>query len=151
MKRFAFRLERLLQIREVAEKDKARALGLAMREEEAQREAARIGLNRLEDARAQVSGTRGRPALAGTMRNLELAVEQLTVQAQALDEAHAKGLERVETERHQFEEARMAKRVIERLREQRRETWTIELARYEQSLSDETASFLAREHNGRDE
>ncbi len=44
----------------------------------------------------------------------------------------------------------MAKRVIERLKEQRREAWNQEFARYEQSLSDETASFLARD-NGRDE
>ncbi len=148
MKRFTFRLERLLQIRESAEKEQARALGLAMRDEETQRQAALDGQGRLEEARTQVVASRGRPTLAGTMQNLELAVEQLALQSRALDEAHAKSLERVETERHRFEEAHMAKRVIERLREQRRETWTLELARYEQNLSDETASFLARENRG---
>ncbi len=45
--------------------------------------------------------------------------------------------ERLEAERSQFEQARMARRVIERLREQRREAWGEELSRHEQGVSDE--------------
>lgn len=151
MKRFTFRLERVLQLRESAEKERARILGLALRDEEQARIAADEGLARLEEAREQYHRISRAPAQAGLLRNLELSVEQLTHQHALLSEAHAKCVAQVEVERAAFEEARMAKRVIERLKEQRREAWNQELARYEQSLSDETASFLARENSERDE
>jgi flagellar export protein FliJ len=150
VKRFTFRLERLLQIREAAEQEKARLLGVALREEETAKQAAIDGQARLDQARDQLTRISQAPAQAGLLRNLELSVEQLTHQLRQLNEAHAKTVAQVDAERILFEEARMAKRVIERLKQQRRETWNQELARYEQSLSDETASFLARE-NGRDE
>jgi flagellar export protein FliJ len=150
VKRFTFRLERLLQIREAAEQEKARLLGVALQAEESARLAAIAGQERLEEARGQLARISQAPAQAGLLRNLELSVEQLTHQLHRLSEAHAKAEAMVDTERAVFEEARMAKRVIERLKNQRREAWNQELARYEQSLSDETASFLARE-NGRDE
>lgn len=151
MKRFTFRLERLLQLRESAEQERARILGVALRDEEQAKVSADEGQARLEEARDQYGRIARAPAAAGLLRNLELTVEQLTHQSALLNEAHAKSVERVDVERAQFEEARMAKRVIERLKEQRREAWIQELARYEQSLSDETASFLARENSERDE
>lgn len=151
MKRFSFRLERVLQLREAAEQEKARALGLALRDEEQAKRDAETGKQRLAEARAQLRRISGAPAQAGLLRNLELSVEQLSHQYALLSEAHAKSTERVSIERAAFEEARMAKRVIERLKVQRREAWNQELARYEQGLSDETASFLARENGGRDE
>jgi flagellar protein FliJ len=150
VKRFTFRLERLLQLREAEEQEKARALGVALQEEEGAKQAAAEGQARRDDAAGQLARISQAPAQAGLLRNLELSVEQLTHQLHLLNEAHVKALARVEVERGAFEEARMAKRVIERLKEQRREAWNQEFARYEQSLSDETASFLARE-NGRDE
>ena len=56
MKQFSFRLQRLLQLREAAEKDRARQLGEALREEEARREALRQSQERLETARDQTAG-----------------------------------------------------------------------------------------------
>ena len=150
MKRFTFRLERLLQLREAAEQEKARNLGVALQEEDVAKQAVTEGQARRDEAVGQLARISQAPAQAGLLRNLELSVEQLTHQLHLLNEAHAKALARVDAERSAFEEARMAKRVIERLKEQRREAWTQELARHEQSLSDETASYLARE-NGRDE
>lgn len=150
MKRFSFRLERLLQIREAAEKEMARLLGVALQDEETARQVAAAAQAKLEEARGQYVRISVKPAQAGLLRNLELSIEQLTHQWSVLNEAHAKALVRVDEARAVFEEARMAKRVIERLKEQRRDAWNQELARYEQSLSDETASFLARE-NGRKE
>lgn len=151
MKRFSFRLERLLQLREAEEQERARQLGLALHDEEQAREAMEQGQARLWAAQEQLSRITRAPAQAGLLRNLELSVEQLTHQVALLSEAHGKCVEKVDAERARFEEARMAKRVIERLKEQRREAWNQELARYEQSLSDETASFLARENSGRNE
>lgn len=150
MKRFSFRLERLLQIREAAEEEKARLLGVALQEEEAAQLALNAGQAKLGEAREQLARISQAPAQAGLLRNLELSVEQLTQQVQLLHDARGKATALVEVARAAFEEARMAKRVIERLKDQRREAWVQELARYEQSLSDETASFLARE-NGRKE
>lgn len=151
MKRFSFRLERLLQLRESAEKERARLLGVALQAEDAARIAADEGQARLDEAREQYSQISRAPAQAGLLRNLELSVDQLSHQVALLREAHAKSSARVEEERVQFEEARMAKRVIERLKQQRRDAWNVELARYEQGLSDETASFLMRERGGGDE
>lgn len=151
MKRFSFRLERLLQLRESAEKEQARMLGVALQDEEQARQELQRREVRLDEARTQLARIAQAPAQAGLLRNLELSVEQLTHQVSLLFEAHARCIQKVEAERAKFEEARMAKRVIERLKDQRREAWNQELARYEQSLSDETASFLARENSGRNE
>jgi flagellar export protein FliJ len=149
MKRFAFRLERLLQLRAAAERAQARQLVQALREEAADREAVRESEVRLAEARAQLVTTPKELSQAGTLRNLELAIDALADQVRALSLTHERSLERVETERHGFEQARMARRVIERLREHRREVWGDELARYEQGESDENALQQARS-NGRE-
>ena len=137
MKRFAFRLERLLQLREAAERAQARQLAGALRQEEADREAVRESEIRLAEARAQLVTTPRELSQAGTLRNLELAIDALADQAREWSQTHEQSLERLETERHEFERARMARRVIERLREHRRETWGDELTRHEQGESDE--------------
>ena len=149
MKRFAFRLERLLQLREAAERAQARQLADALRQEEAHREAARESEIRLAEARAQFATTPRELSQAGTLRNLELAIDALADQARESSQTHEQSLERVASERHEFEQARMARRVIERLREHRRETWGDELTRYEQGESDENALQRARS-NGRE-
>jgi flagellar export protein FliJ len=139
MKRFAFRLERLLQLRELAERDQARLLAQALREEEARREALVDSERRLAEARAQFATTPRELSQAGTLQNLDLTIEVLASTMRELNQSHEQSLERVEAERHQFEQARMARRVIERLREHRREAWGSEMSRYEQGESDETA------------
>ena len=139
MKRFAFRLDRLLQLRALAEREQARALALALREEERRRAAVRLSEAELAQARAQFAVTPRELSQAGTLQNLELTVLALAERVNSLSREHEESLERVESERHQFEQARMARRVIERLREQRREAWTGEVARWEQRVADETA------------
>lgn len=139
MKRFSFRLERVLQLREMAEREQARALAQALREEEERRAAALAGEARLAQARHQFLETPRELSQAGTLQNLDLAVEALTAELRRLAEHHEQSLERLEAERSQFEQARMARRVIERLREQRREAWGEELSRHEQDVSDEVA------------
>ncbi len=148
MKRFAFRLERILELRQAAEKERARELAQALNEEEAGREALRQGETRLAEARAQLSGTARVGLRAGTFRNLELSVSALTRQADELAATHEQALERLEAERQQYEQARRDRRVLERLREQRRVAWTGEYQRWEQGINDETALGRVRLEKG---
>ncbi len=146
MKRFAFRLDRLLQLREAAEKERARQLGEALKEEEQRREALRQSQERLADAQDQLSSTPREMSQAGTLRNLELTVDALAGQARSLEDTHEQSVERVEEERVRFEQARVARRVIERLREHRREAWEVEMNRHEQGVNDEVGQ---RAHGSR--
>lgn len=148
MKQFSFRLQRLLQLREAAEKERARHLGEALREEEARREALRQSQERLETARDQLMATPNEMMQAGTLRNLELSLEMLAGQARSLEDTHLKSLEKVEEERMRFEQARVARRVIERLREHRREAWDVEVNRLEQGINDEAGQ---RAHGAREQ
>jgi flagellar export protein FliJ len=148
LKRFAFRLERVLELRQAAEKERARELAQALNEEEAGREALRQGVARLAEARTQLSGTTGAGPRAGTLRNLELSVIVLSRQAEELQASHERCLERLEAERQHYEQSRRDRRVLERLREQRREAWAGEYQRWEQAISDETALGRARLERG---
>lgn len=143
MKRFRFRLERLLQLRESTERERARELGAALHDEAARRAEALAGEGRLAEAHAQRSGTSGGMAQAGTLRNLDLAIEALARTSRALSDQHERSLEKVEHEHRQFEQARMAKRVLERLREQRHDAWLEAYKRWEQEQNDEAAGQRA--------
>ena len=107
MKRFAFRLERLLQLREASEKERARELGQARREEEARRAAVLESEARLIEAREQFQTTPRELSQAGTLQNLELAMESLSENVRRLSETHEQSLERLEAER-------LMKRLVER-------------------------------------
>lgn len=137
MKQFTFRLERLLQLREAAEKDHARQLTDALKEEESRREEMRASQEKLAEAREQYASRPREMSQAGMLRNLKLTIEALAGQARSMEDTHGKSLERVNEERARFEQARMAKRVIQRLREHRREAWGVEMNRHEQIQNDE--------------
>lgn len=137
MKQFTFRLDRLLQLREAAEKDQARQLGDALREEETRRSELKASQEKLAEAREQYSSRPREMSQAGMLRNLELTIEVLAGQARSLEDTHVKSLERVNEERVRFDQARVAKRVIQRLREHRKEAWGVEVNRQEQILNDE--------------
>ncbi|MBK8005960.1 MAG: flagellar export protein FliJ [Gemmatimonadetes bacterium] len=148
MKRFTFRLERLLQLREAAEQERARELASARHEEEARRNDAEEAARRLEEARRQAAESHAGYMQAGTLRNLELSIGALTVQRQAAAQQHEQSLERLEAERQQYEAARRDRRVIERLREQRHAAWGEEYNRWEQGVLDETASTRSSRASG---
>ena len=140
MKRFAFRLERLLQLRESTERERARELGAALREEAGRRAEAHAGEERLLQARAQLATTASGFSHAGTLQNLGMAVDALALEWKSMSDKHERSLDKVEMERRQFEQARMAKRVLERLRKQRHDTWVDAWNRWEQGQLDESAS-----------
>jgi flagellar export protein FliJ len=98
----------------------------------------RASQEKLAEAREQYGSRPREMTQAGMLRNLELTIEALAGQARSLEDTHVKSLERVNEERTRFEQARMAKRVIQRLREHRKEAWGVEMNRQEQIQNDET-------------
>ncbi|MCG0237971.1 MAG: flagellar export protein FliJ [Firmicutes bacterium] len=139
MKRFRFRLQRLLDLRE-QEVDAARRELAAARQAVATAEAGLrtvegLVRRRLDDAARQEA--LGSPALDFVLRRLQIAGLLRT-----LAEARA-GLEaarQVEAERRQELVAALGRaRTLERLRDRRREEWRAEAARAEQAELDELA------------
>ncbi|MEP6571541.1 MAG: hypothetical protein ABJD11_02565 [Gemmatimonadota bacterium] len=140
MKRFVFRLDRLLQLRTAAERERARSLVASMRQEEEQRRVYQASAERLAGVTEQLRSTPKPLRTAGTLSNLELTLKAARVDIQAAEVAHGESLNRVEEEIRTFEEARVARRAIERLKEQRRATWHVESSREDQHDCDEVAS-----------
>jgi flagellar FliJ protein len=141
VKRFRFRLQRVLDLREQHEKDRARSLGEAQSDEQRQRERLEEAASRLESAAASVRGKAAvEPVPAGTLRNLGLAVEAAQENVNRAEDRHREAQANVEEERARFHEARKDRRVVERLRERREETWTEEATRADQKEIDQIAA-----------
>lgn len=140
MKRFNFRLERIRELRERAERQRAAALGLAMRAEQESLEAldrARRDHERAGESAAQAAGAQTLPA--GTLGNFELArdaaVLRIEASGQELDAARV----RVGEEQALYGESRRDLRVVERLKEKRFEAWREAGAREDQKETDSVA------------
>ena len=145
MTRFRFRLDRVLQLRARAEREQARALGDALREEAKRAEQVRDAESSLERSAEQIAEA-GRTELpAGVLANLgfarHVAQVKCDVAKEDLDEAGRK----VEEERGQFDEKRRDRRTIERLREQRHDEWQLDQSRQEQKETDGLNSGRSRE------
>jgi flagellar export protein FliJ len=139
MKGFVFRLERLLQLRSSAERERAQVFGQAMRKEETQRQALQQASERLGSCGEQIAGVLDSVAPAGALTNLGLAIEAAVRQVELAETSHQAALDQVRQERELFSQARVERRVVERLREKRRAAWTEEAARVEQSEQDSVA------------
>jgi flagellar export protein FliJ len=139
MKGFVFRLERLLELRSTAERERAQALGQAMRTEQSQREALEEASERLGSCGDQIAGVLDNVAPAGALTNLRLAIEAAMRQVDSATLSHQAALDQMQQERELFSRARVERRVVERLREKRRAAWTEEAARAEQSEQDSVA------------
>ena len=144
MKRFSFRLERVLQLRRAAEQEQARVLADARREEEERRRLAEESATRFALTVRQLSATPTDLRTAGTLSNLMLTLEVAEAVAAAASALHQEALIKVETELDGFDRARQARRAIERLREHRQTDWQQEMSRVEQHEIDEVAARLPR-------
>ena len=140
MKRFAFRLERLRELRERAERERAALLGHAMREEDERRETlaqARGEVDRMGTQAAALPG--GGPVSAGLLQSVDrargVAEERVDAAVESLQAAN----ERMETERGRYGDARRDLRVVEKLKERRFDAWRELGAREERKESDEVA------------
>ena len=139
MKGFVFRLERLLQLRSRTERERAQALGQAMRKEEAQRQVLEEASARLGRCGEQIAGVLDDVAPAGALTNLGLAIEAALRHMESAAESHQAALDQMQQERELFSQARVERRVVERLREKRHAAWTEEASRVEQSELDSVA------------
>jgi len=139
MKRFVFRLERLLQFRHSMEREEARRLGEAQRAQEEQRRLAAQAASRVTAAQAQIAAAPPHCRTAGTLTNLTLVIDAARTAQAAAEAAHREAVTRVEAERARYEEARQARRTVERLRERRQEDWHQDVSREDQQTIDEIA------------
>jgi flagellar export protein FliJ len=147
VKRFAFRLERLLQFRTRAERERAQALGLALRAEQDRREARDEAARRLGRVGEQLAGDGVSITSAGALCNLGLTVEAAADRVEAAERCHHESLARVESEQERYGEARKERRIVERLREHRHGIWTEDLKRHEQQELDGVMRHQARERS----
>jgi flagellar FliJ protein len=140
MKRFRFPLQRVLQLREQMELERAAALGQAQRDEQARRDAVDQAEARLDRTAEQLREAAGTVTTAGALRNLGLTVDAAQSHLEAVEDQHRAAQEAMETEQERFGEARKERRVVERLRDRRHEAWTFETSREEQKNQDEIAA-----------
>ncbi len=149
MKPFRFALERLLWLRGLRERERARSLGVALSDERDQREAlarARAGLERAGEQAAALPEA-ARPA--GSVRNLGLTLQAAALAADVVAESHRDAVESVAREQERFGEARQERRVLEKLREKRRIGWNEDSVRAEQRESD-SLTDARRQSRGED-
>lgn len=147
MKRFSFRLERLLEFRHSMEREGARRLGEAQRAQEEQRRRVEECAARVADAQAQLAAAPPHCRTAGTLTNLTLLLDAARAAHTYAIAAHREAMTRVDAERVKYEEARQARRTIERLRDRRFEDWQQAVVREDQQVIDEIA--LRQHRDGR--
>jgi flagellar export protein FliJ len=140
VKRFAFRLERLRELRERAERERAAGLGHAMREEQARQLALDHARRELERAGTQAAllPTAG-PVTAGLLQNLDRARDAAEGRVDEATDSLRGANERVGVERERYGLARRDLRVVEKLKEKRLDAWREAGAREERKETDEAA------------
>ncbi|HEX3928997.1 MAG TPA: flagellar FliJ family protein [Gemmatimonadales bacterium] len=138
MKRFTFRLQGLLHLREAMERMHGRALGHAEQHAHGRRNESAESDSQLADVQAQ-AGDDGAVRPAGMWHAFSLSVEAARTRAEAdakaladADAAHAAELQR-------FSEARIARRALERLRDIKVSEWGVDVVRAERNEMDEVA------------
>jgi flagellar export protein FliJ len=140
MKRFAFRLQRLLELRARAERLEAAAMGAAMRVEDRQRRAlAELEAAERRAAEQAAAQSSAGPATAGQRAHLDLARESLGRHAEQAGGDVADAAARTEEARAAWGLRRKDRRAVERLRERRLEAWREEGSREEQRTMDDLA------------
>jgi len=139
MKKFRFRLDRVLSLRERAEQERAQQMAIARASEESERERlahARDALARAGDAATPSPGTAIR---AGALRNARLSVDAARGALDSCHDAHRRAIEHMVREEVRFGEARRDRRVLERLKERRLADWREDVDGAEQGAIDEIA------------
>lgn len=143
-KAFAFRLEPVLKFRRIVEENKKKDLALARRAIEEQR----MALERLHENEAQ-----GKERLKGLLvgevdiAGVRVQMGQLHAVARSIREGNDRMTslrQREEEKREIFVKARKDVRVLEKLRERRKEGYDVEMRRLEQKFLDDVAIGIRR-------
>lgn len=140
MSRFRFRLQDLLKL--TASREQARAGELAQaRQAESIARLHADTLHALQHAGAeQVAAAHGRGTAAGSIQQMNLILEQLAQHRAAAANALSSAEEEVARCQVAYTSAAQERRVLDKLRERRHETWRIEQAQEEQKQMDEIAT-----------
>lgn len=138
-KRFAFRLDRVLQLRVTEEQQAARQLAAAQRAVDAARITIDAGVQRLAHAVEQAAHATAEMHTAGMLRALLFTIDVAREQVQRDREALAAAEQALEREQAVFNEARAARMALDKLREQKLQDWTLEEGRNDQRASDDAA------------
>lgn len=138
-KRFKFRLQSVLELREQGEKDSAVQLAKARLDAESAVRAKEL----LETARASgatdLARAHGAGGSAGHMRNLSYVLEKVDDQIRAADEACQAADEAVAEQLEHYRKALRDRKTMEGLRDRRLDQWRIEEVRSEQKTMDDVA------------
>lgn len=138
MKRFNFRLDRVLQLRETAEESAARNVALA--KQDAEIAALRAGaaeralLHAVAQATEYAHGT-----TAGVLAAMRLSLDGAREQVKLAAETRTLAEQLVEQRLEIWRAARAERQALEKLKEQRKTAWTVDANRAEQADIDEVA------------
>ena len=144
MSRFSFRLERILWLRSQAEKERARALGSALRLEDERRRRMDDAHEKLSQVGDQLTAGSAEVRAAGLLHNLGLTMAEAADRVEEATSSHAEAEVKVREEEQHYREARKDRRVLELLRERRHEIWKLESSREEQKDIDSQAQIQRR-------
>lgn len=136
MKAFRFRLDRILNLRARTERERARLLQQAIRDEDERRSLLEEAQARLGRCGEQIADAGAGVTTVGTIRNLGLTMEAAVDDVEVAEASHLTAEEAVHTEQEMFAEARKDRRIVERLRERRHSVWSVETSRAEQRQLD---------------
>ncbi len=134
---FKFRLQRLLDLRQLAEREAAIALATARNaEEEARREKDSIAAQRAATRELLLppAGSRSR---VSELRQVSLLLERLDAGNAQADYKVSKAANQVQQRQVQLGESVTNRRVLDRLKERQRETWRVEDERAERAVMDD--------------
>lgn len=134
---FKFRLQRLLDLRQLAEREAAIALATARNaEEEARREKASIAAQRTA-TRALLLPPAGSHSRVSELRQVSLLLERLDAGSAQADYKVSKAANQVQQRQVQLSESVTNRRVLDRLKERQRETWRVDDERAERAVMDD--------------
>lgn len=135
--KFNFRLQRVLELRERAEQEKARALSSAQHQQE-EAEAARDSLAQAREAAALGLHAQGaRPA--GELRAAELVLAHMDRHVSAATAAAQLAASATETAQLRLNDAFRDRRVLDRLKERALEAWQVDAVQADRQQMDAIA------------
>ncbi|MEO8449502.1 MAG: flagellar export protein FliJ [Gemmatimonadota bacterium] len=139
MKRFKFRLQRVLKLREDAEQRQAAALGEALHEERVLDTICAEEKARLDQISEQLAPKPGELRSAGMLQVLGLTAQAANTRLSAAEDSRHKAQKAVANERELLSAARVERKTLERLKDQQHGAWTEAIGRDEQKTTDEIA------------
>jgi len=142
MKKFSFRLERLLHLKQSAEDQRAKQLANSMQAAAAVEERAAESARRKGQGEKQVSDIRSAGLPAGVLQIAEMALRAVRGKSDHDARDYRTAQAHVAGEEARFHEARKERLSLERLREKQEDTWLQDARRYEQTEIDEIAARM---------